>query len=134
VEAIVVSIEDGGKLGKIYEHEFFRAMRTKTIDINLEDNPYPALSAVRALATATRIRFALSSRLAKYILSTAERMGITSLISAQETHYGYVRFRKSELDSLIRYIAATLERYPDKPISLLPLRGEQLSFKWRIES
>lgn len=131
VEAIVVSIEEGGKLGNIYEHNFFHAIRTKTIDINLEDNPYPALATVRALATAVRIRFALSSRLAKYILDTTDRMGIAGLISAQETHYGQVRFRKSELDSLIRYLGARLERFPDRPISFLPLQGEQLSFKWK---
>lgn len=127
VEAIAVSIEEGAEPGKIYEHNFFHAISVRTIDINFEDNPYPELAAVRALSTAIRIRFALSPRLGKYILNIEKRVGSSRLVAAQETHYGYVRFRKQDLNSLIRYIGTNLEENPNSSVSFLPLRGEQLS-------
>ncbi len=127
VEAVAVSIGHHGRAESIYEHNFFRAIQTKTIDINFEDNPYPALATVRALATAFRIQFTLSPNLARYILNAERSQGASGLIAAQETHYGYVRFRRSEIKSLIRFIGEKLSKDPNIPVSLLPLQGVQMS-------
>jgi hypothetical protein len=84
VEAIAVEIGDSGRIGDVFECGFFDALMSKTIDINLEANPYPSLSAVRALLTAAKLDYALSSRLCNYIIEAADTYGVQSFVEAQK--------------------------------------------------
>jgi hypothetical protein len=116
VEAIAAAIEDDGSVGDIFEAGFFEAIHTRTLDINLKINPYPPLAAIRALATAHKLRFFISAKLASYILDVDQQYGSDSLVAAQSTHYGYVRFQKRQVRWLVRYITSKLNRDPNSPI------------------
>jgi hypothetical protein len=101
VGAIAVEIGDSGTIGDVFECGFFDALMSKTIDINLEANPYPSLSAVRALLTAAKLDYALSSRLCNYIIKAADTYGLQSFVEAQKTHYGEVALRKEAIEGLL---------------------------------
>jgi hypothetical protein len=126
VEAIAVSVDPRGRVGEIFENGFFEAVKKRTLEINLEENPYPALAAVRAMATATRLRYSLSPRLARYILEVERDQGADALVTAQDSHYGLVRFRKREIKFLVKHIDHELRRSPNKSL-LLPQGAKQLT-------
>jgi hypothetical protein len=126
VEAVAVSVDPCGDVGEIVESGFFEAVKKRTLDINLEENPYPALAAVRAMATATSLRYSLSPRLARYILEMEEDLGADALVAAQDSHYGLVRFRRRDIRSLVKHIDHELRRSPRASL-LLPQGGEQLT-------
>jgi|CZKH01.1.fsa_nt_gi hypothetical protein len=132
VEAIAVSLGENGEVGDIFEAGFFDAVRTKILDINLEDNPYPALAAVRALATAEKLRYSLSPRLGHYILDTEKDLGSEALVNAQDSHYGYVRFRRLTIQKLVRHVRRELSRSSVEPIRLHDPATRQLSL-WHLE-
>lgn len=132
VEAIAVSIGENGEVGDLFEAGFFDAVRTKMLDINLEDNPYPALAAVRAIATAEKLRYSLSPRLCQYILNTEKDHGSDALVNAQDSHYGYIRFRKLTLQKLLRRIRTELARSSAEPIRLHDPGTRQLPL-WHFE-
>jgi len=128
VEAIAISLGADGNVVDVFEHGFFEAVRTQTLDINLEENPYPALSAVRSLATALKLKYAISPRLARYILKTHNELGVESMVAAQESHYGWVRFGTDNVRALATYLKEELETHPTSPITLPGSRTEQLTF------
>jgi hypothetical protein len=128
VEAIAVGIDENGLVSDIFEHGFFDGIESRTLQINLKDNPYPALAAVRALATARKLGFFLSTELGRYIVDMENLLGTDALIAAQDSHYGYVRFRKREIHSLVMHIKQQLKStssaqvvLPDTNLVQLPL-------------
>jgi len=59
VQAVVAEIPPAGRQSAgLVEHGFFRAIRQRVLDINLESNPFPARCALAALTTAHRLGFA----------------------------------------------------------------------------
>ncbi len=44
---------------ELFECGFFEALQSRVLDINYEENPYPALAAVRSIVTATKLRYSL---------------------------------------------------------------------------
>jgi hypothetical protein len=133
VEAVAASLGENGEVAEIFESGFFEALRTKTLDINLEDNPYPALAAVRALATAEKLGYSLSPRLGRYILETEARLGSEALVSAQDSHYGYVRFRKAKVQKLVKLVRQELTRSPAAPIRLHDAKTTRQLSLWNLE-
>ena len=72
VQAAAVEIlPPHGRPASVLTSGFPDALRDRTIDINLEDNPDPARCVVSALASAWRLGFALAPRLVEYILRHA---------------------------------------------------------------
>ena len=68
VEAVVIDLTNHRRMGRqIYSSGFFEAIRGRALDINLEENPFPELCAIRALVTASKLRYGLSKRLASYV-------------------------------------------------------------------
>lgn len=132
VEAVAASLGENGEIAEVFEAGFFEAIRTKTLDINLEDNPYPALAAVRALATAEKLGYSLSPRLGRYILETERKLGSEALVNAQDSHYGYVRFRRVKVQKLVQHVRQKLTRSPAAPIRLHDATTRQLSL-WNLE-
>jgi len=130
VEAIAISLTSNGDLGRIFEHGFFEALQTRVVDINYECNPYPALSAVRALATALKLRYAISPRLSRYIIETHDSCGSEAMAKAQESHYGWVRFRQHDIESMVAHLNDRLHSSPDAAIKLPQLEQHQLSL-WK---
>ena len=109
VQRVAAAVGEDGEVGEIFEAWFFDAVRKKTLDINLEENPYPALAAVRALATAKKLKFSMTARLARYIVDTERHLGAGALVSVQDAHYGLVRFRQKEIQFLVRHLARELQ-------------------------
>ncbi len=103
VEAVAVELNPAnGTRRRVYAQGFFQAMRQKTIDINLEENPYPSLCVVRSLLTAARLRFAMSRRLGQYAVTVGREVGISKLMEAQQSHYGHIRCSSRDLDHWLR--------------------------------
>ncbi|MCU1254023.1 MAG: hypothetical protein JWM83_322 [Candidatus Angelobacter sp.] len=122
VEAVTAEISPshGGKR-QLYEHGFFEAVQSRTLDINLEENPFPELCTVRSLITASSLRFNLSKRLARYILHYLHRTPFEELIAVQLNHYGFTRCDLDCLrlwDSSISSQIGTTERIA--PLTLSP--------------
>ena len=68
VEAIAVDISNPACSEKaLYEQGFFNAIALRTVEINLQENPYPALCVVRSLITACKLNFLVGENLLKYI-------------------------------------------------------------------
>jgi hypothetical protein len=85
----------------VIQNGFYDGFTDKLIDINFPPNPFPDVCVVRALIMAVRLRFALSLRLASFILSRADETGSFAehLVKAQVSHYGHVRCPADELNS-----------------------------------
>jgi hypothetical protein len=109
VEAVALEIGQRGKVGPIAEYGFFDSIISKTLEINLELNPYPALAAIRALMTAKKLNFYISKTLCRYILKTTEIAGVDSLIEAQRSHYGEVKFSPAYLRTILADIKTNVE-------------------------
>src|SRR4051794_1967345 len=132
VEAIAAELCQNGDVGRIVESGFFAAVRNRELDINFEPNPYPALAAIRALATAARLRFSVSAKLGRYILQAKQRFGSDGLVAAQDSHYGLVRFPANAIQRLSEHISGQLEIYPNRPIEL-PHESQQIPL-WETET
>ncbi len=109
IEAIAVDIwpDPGTRRRRIYsgDDQFFHGIRTRTVEINRQDNPFPALCVVRALIMATSIDFAIGPRLAKYIAHVGRQLSVRELEEIQRHHYGTLRYYGSRMRELIGYVA-----------------------------
>ena len=92
VEAVAADVLSGrGQKRKIYSAGFFETIRRRIVDISFEPNPYPQLCVVRSLITALKLDWAVSKRLASYIVHQATLVSVQTLIDVQRSHYGKVR-------------------------------------------
>jgi len=97
VEGVVAELPNGKSKSRTYEWGFIQAVRSKILDINLEENHYPELAAARAILTARRLKFSMSDRLARYVLHTVEISGVDALIDAQKGHYSDVLLKSDDI-------------------------------------
>jgi hypothetical protein len=74
----------------VYSYNFFEAMADRQVDVNFEENPFPALCAARSLAITRKLRFDLGPRLRKYLLQSSSSISRSEFINAQVSHYGEV--------------------------------------------
>ena len=91
VEAATVDLgrRPGGR--RVYACGFFEAVKTRTLDINLEENPFPQLAAIRALITASALNYGMSTRLAKYVAHYLRETPPEHFLQIQASHYGWIR-------------------------------------------
>lgn len=102
VEAITAELSaTSGRARRIYSHGFFEAIRDRLLEINLEDNPYPALCVVRSLITARQLDFAMGPRLIQYLHHHGSRIALEEMEAVQRAHYGHVRLDREQLHSLL---------------------------------
>ena len=98
VEAVVIELSARpGKMRCVYSAGFFEGIANKIIDINLEENPFPALCVVRSLITAARLQFCLSPRLAQYIEGAMQKISQEELLEVQRYHYGNIKCSGEQL-------------------------------------
>lgn len=101
VEAVSVDLTSRlGRARTVYSSGFFEGVRSRTIDINLEENPFPQLAAVRALVTAGSLKYSISTRLARYLVHHLSRNPLEYLVDVQMSHYGRTRL---SVQALHRY-------------------------------
>jgi len=92
-EAVVVELRVPRSGGRgIQETGFFEAMRSRVLDINLEENPFPELCVVRTLIMASKLECGLTKRLARYVLHHTTKMPLEQLEKVQLSHYGVVKY------------------------------------------
>jgi hypothetical protein len=119
IEAIAIDLTSSkGQKRSVYESGFFDAMSTRTLDINLEANPFPALCVIRTLVMSLRLEFFVSRRLAEYIVKHGRSEGIHAVIAAQRSHYGRVHLREADISY---YLNAIEDQLTARNLSLVRL-------------
>jgi len=89
---------------KLFECGFFEAIATETVEINLEENPFPDLCVVRSLLTAARLGFCIGPRLAKYLAVQGEGMTRARMSDVQLKHYGEIKSDPEEMMSWLAFV------------------------------
>ena len=90
-----------GKARRFYENDFIDGINQRRIEINLEENPYPAICMVRALIMAAKLQFGIGPKLLDFALRQASKTSIEQLMEAQRSHYGFYRCSAKELISWV---------------------------------
>jgi hypothetical protein len=109
IDSVAVPLPTGGSSLVTYERGFFQAIKTRTLEINSEPNPFPFVCAVRALILAAKLDFWIGPRLASFIQTLMRSASPTELIQAQISHYGQIRCGEGEISEWIRAITIQLE-------------------------
>lgn len=121
LEAIAVDVwPSPGRRRNVYagNDQFFEGVLSRTIEINREDNPFPALCVVRALVMASAIDFAIGPRLASYLTRHGPRTSDSELEAVQLRHYGQVRRDSRTLRAWLRRVAEMHAADNTSPIRL----------------
>lgn len=119
--------------------QFFEGIRTRTIELNRSDNPYPELTAVRAVVMASELGFRIGPRLACYVANIAPAMNTEAVERVQVRHYGHVRVDSRRLYGLIATVArrsaygAGCEVPASGQLRLLPVTDETLGPKLNVQ-
>lgn len=97
VEAVVFELKMGRGRRVLHSSGFFEAIQRCVLDINLEENPFPELAAIRTLITAAKLRYSLSRRLARYVIHHTKKTPFEQLVSIQLQHYGKARLDEDRI-------------------------------------
>ncbi|SRR6266566_26057 len=125
VEAAAVDVFKTGRARRIHSHGFFEALRSRTIDVNLVQNPYPDLCIVRSMLLASRLGFSIGPRLVDYIVHYSEKYDLEELLEVQRSHYGLVRRSIRDLRFWIRGLREHHRRSRNDPFPLPDVEGLQ---------
>jgi hypothetical protein len=111
---------------KIFSNGFFESILTRTLEINMEENPFPETCVVRSLMMASMLNFGIGPKLATYILRHSKTTSLKELQRIQKVHYGFVALDGEDLRSCFKAIDAQLSRSKNSAV-FLP--GQQLKFE-----
>ena len=126
IDAVAIELfTKRGQARKIYSKGFFEAILNKTIDINFEENPYPAVCIVKSLANALRLRFRLSRRLAEYVVRHSERIDTEELASIYRKRYQSPMLSAEKFNFYVHAIKKELRVRNDEPIEL-PMQSDNV--------
>jgi hypothetical protein len=120
IEAIAVQLfTRRGQRRKVYSNGFFEAIHKRTIEINLEMNPYPARCVLKSIALAIRYNFALGPRLARYINYHATQIGLAELVEVGRIRYLSPKMDAPVLGKWLQGISEQLKNEGEHPARLL---------------
>jgi hypothetical protein len=120
----------GNSEDQIFSNGFFESIVSRTIEINLEENPFPETCVVRSLMMASMLHFSIGPRLAAYISRYSRRASLHELQRIQKEHYGYIGLDGEDLRCYFKAINAQLHRSKNAVVSL-PLRQMKLEEQGR---
>lgn len=124
IEAVIVDLTKYQRMGRqIHSSGFFEAIRSCTLDINLEENPFPELSAIRTLVTASTLKYGMSKRLARFVIHHVDRIPLEQFVQIQLSHYGRVRLDTETIHAWSKMIRCQMTT---QPVVRLPLKPVQL--------
>jgi hypothetical protein len=121
LEAIAVEASPrAGHARQIFSADdcFFDGIRTRTIELNREENPYPSLCVVRAINLAAVTGFAIGPRLARFLASHGPAISSDELHEIQQSHFGRVFHAASTIGRWLDAIHRHLEGSGNGPIML----------------
>lgn len=88
IEAVAVQLFcKRGRKREIYSKGFFKAIASRTVEINLEPNPNPTSCIIRALNVARTYGFRMGPKLARYVLHYAKGMELEELFALYQLRY-----------------------------------------------
>jgi hypothetical protein len=121
LEAIAVDVwASPGRPRTIYsgDDQFFSGIISRTVEINREDNPFPALCVVRSLVMALATGFAIGPRLARYLACERAMVTNAELEDVQRKHYGRIRCDTGTMRLWLDHIAESNARDDQSVVSL----------------
>lgn len=129
VEAVAMQLwpSDHSKSRNVFEHGFFSAFRTKTVEINYELNPAPEYCVVRSLLVAQKLSFKLGPRLVKYIAKHANKYTIQEFARLQGRHYGKPVIVEYNMNKWLELIHEHAESTKRTSLNLVVPEQRQLS-------
>lgn len=133
LEAIAVDLwAEPGRKRTIYsgDDRFFDGLIEETIEINREENPFPALCVVRSLVFASNTGFWIGPQLARYLAVHRESVSDSELEDIQHQHYGSIRISRAEMRQWLDHVATAHDR---KPQSRIKLSGPRQLMLWENE-
>jgi hypothetical protein len=98
IDSIAVVVTDPQGAAEIHENGFYQAVTTRTLEINNERNPFPAVCVVRSLILAAKLDFWIGPRLATFIQKLTRSVSISELLQAQVSHYGQMHFSEENIN------------------------------------
>lgn len=117
IEAVVAEVGEQG-IGEVWEEGFFRAIDTRILNVNLAENPYPALCVVRSLVVAKKFQMSIERNLAEYIVRYADILHPDEFMFVQKMHYGSVRQSRLAIEEAVRLLRIKLKGATWKPVQL----------------
>ena len=102
--------------------QFFQGILSRTIELNLADNPFPELTVVRGVIMASETQFKIGPRLATYIGEVGPSLSESAVERIQVAHYGHARMDSHALQDLITMI---VRRTRDGESGELPIAGKR---------
>lgn len=121
LEAIAVDVwAPRGHRRRLYsgDDQFFEGVLSRTLEVNREDNPFPALCVVRALVMSADLDFRIGPRLAHYIALHGKDLTSVNMDDLQRKHYGRVR---ADGETLRVWIDVVAERFGTGEAVTLPI-------------
>ena len=103
---------------EIYSNGFFEGILTRTLEINLEENPFPETCVVRSLMLASMLNFAIGPKLAAYISLYSKKVSLKELQRVQSAHYGFVELDGDDLRACLKAINGQLRRSKESAVRL----------------
>ena len=121
VDGLVIEFTSrAGQKRELHEAGFQHAWDSRLLDINLRDNPYPALCVVRTLQLARQFRLRIARPLTFYLYDQFQTLGEAELRETQRAHYGFEVFSHGALRTLRQQVEQQCERAPLFPLDLFP--------------
>lgn len=120
LEAVAVDVWNSpGKPRTVYsgDDQFFSGLLDEVLEINREENPFPALCVVRAFVFASSTGFSIGPRLARYLVRHGD-MTDEELLSVQHAHYGRPRLDRDIIRRWMDALDAHVSRGTDQPLRL----------------
>lgn len=86
------------------DDQFFEGVLSRTLELNREENPFPALCVVRSLVMAAGMDLAIGPSLADYLVRYSSEVTDDELRAVQLNHYGMIRVAPETARSWLIYI------------------------------
>jgi len=120
LEAVAVDVwSPPGKPRTVYsgDDQFFSGLIDEVLEINREENPFPALCVIRAFAFASSTGFSIGPRLAQYLVRHAD-ISDEELLKVQHKHYGRLRLDRDTIRRWLDSVDAHVSHGTDRPLRL----------------
>lgn len=135
IDSIAIEIiPTKGCARKIHESGFFSALKSRTLDISMEVNPFPALCAIRNLQMSRRFGLKLSHRLAFYTFEMLSNIPLNDFLKVQISHYKNVVFDANSINQIRKKLENGLASIDGHSVAIFPTRPKQMELGLDWES